>query len=353
MSTSFHHPTRRRRWSTLCAGLGAIAVGVTACGQDVPMEPEPTGTPETVVVGVGPTQQSRTVAHVWALALEDAGIPTEISEVEGGRAGYLDAVEDGQIDLYPDYTGDLYLELRGTAAEGPGTAVDAEDPSASPQPTPSPTPTATSGNLVDTLANMLGQGQQGVTDDDVEAALTELLPESVQTLDAAAAENKRVLTVTAATEAKLSLNSIGDLSDHCPDLTFGALTGEDQAVVTAAAVEDTYNCTPGEVRDFTSQSEVTQALLDGEIDVAALLSATPVIEDNSLQVLEDDRDALVPERVIPVAGEQLSDQAVSEVNGISGQLDTDALVLLTRMTTSSTPYSPQEAADYWYGTVRP
>lgn len=350
-SNKLGHRGRRRGVAALAAaGLLTLA----ACDQGGSTDPQPTasGTAEstTVVVGAGPTEQSRTVAELWALALEDSGTQVEVKEVDGGRAGYLQAVEDGEIDLYPDYTGDLYLQLRGTDPTPTATAsADPQDVTASPT---SATP-GTTENLVNSLANLLGQGQQGVTDADVEEALADQLPADVQMLNPAPAENKRVLAVTSATQAKLSVNSIADLSTHCPDLRFGALVGEDQAAVTAAAVEDTYNCVPGEVKDYSSLEEVTQALLEGEIDVAGILSASPDVADNSLKVLDDNRDALVPERVVPVAGVDLPQAAVDEVNGITSQLDTDALVLLTRMTTASTPYSPEDAAAYWYGTVQP
>lgn len=341
-----------RRWSAAAAAIAAGALVLTGCTDtDESGDPASSGeaTDMNVVVGAGPTQQTQTLAYVWAHALEDAGATVEVREIDGGRSGYLQAVESGEIDLYPDYTGDLYLELRGNAPEGPGSSVDESDPSASPA---TASPTEDSGNLVDSLANMLGQGQQGVTDDDVESALADQLPESVRTLNAAPAENKRVLSVTAATQAQLSVNSIESLAEHCPDLTFGAITGDYQASVTTTAIEESYDCTPGEVREYDSQSQVVQALLEGEIDVAGILSATPAISDNSLTVLDDNQNALVPERVIPVATTDLGDQAVGEINGISGELDTDDLVLLTRMTTSSTPYTPEEAADYWYATVR-
>lgn len=339
---------------TVAAVAAAAVLTLAGCNQDTVVESEPTGTGSgevsTVVVGMGPTEQSRTVAELWALALEDSGAQVEVKEVEGGRAGYLQAVEDGEIDLYPDYTGDLYLELRGTdpSPEVTGSA-DAEAATVS----PSPSSPGTTENLVNSLANLLGQGQQGVTDADVEEALADQLPSDVQMLNPAPAENKRVLAVTAATQAELSVTSIADLSTHCSELSFGALTGEDQAAVTAAAVEDTYNCAPGEVKDYSSLQEVTQALLEGEIDVAGILSASPAVGDNSLTVLDDNRDALVPERVIPVASTDLPQAVEDEVNSITGQLDTEALVLLTRMTTASTPYSPEDAAAYWYGTVRP
>ncbi|ROZ63562.1 hypothetical protein EDL96_06460 [Kocuria soli] len=341
----------------IAAALAAVTLTLAGCDGDQPTN-DPTATAEAsaprVVVGAGPTNQTETVAYAWSKALEDAGMTVEVREIEGGRAGYLKAVEDGEIDVFPDYSGDLYLELRGNQPQGAGT-VEAQEPTQSPSSTTVPSDEANGSdeNIVDTLADMLGSGQEGVTDGDVESGVDEQLPETVQILDAAPAENKRVLATTAATAARLEVTSIDDLAEHCGDLTFGAIKGEDQASVTAAAVADTYECTPGEVREFDSQADVVQALLEGQIDVAGVLSATPAIEDNSLEVLEDNQEALVPERVLPVASADLSDQAVSEINGISGQLDTEALVLLTRMTTSSTPYTPEEAADYWYGTVRP
>ncbi|NHU86251.1 hypothetical protein GWK18_11815 [Kocuria sp. JC486] len=349
----------RTRKAALAAVAGAGLLTLTACDGGEPT-PGPSPTAEAsatgIVVGAGPTDQTETVAYVWSQALEDAGMDVEVRKIEGGRAGYLKAVEEGEIDVFPDYSGDLYLELRGNQPEGAGTE-EAQEPTESPSSTEVPSPEANQaggdGNIVDTLADMLGSGQQGVTDGDVESAVADQLPETAQILDAAPAENKRVLVTTSATAAQLEVNSIDDLAEHCQDLTFGAIKGEDQASVTAAAVSDTYECTPGQVREFDSQTDVVQALLEGQIDVAAVLSATPAIDDNSLHVLEDNQDALVPERVLPVADAELPKEVADEINGISGRLDTDALILLTRMTTSSTPYTSEEAADYWYGTVQP
>lgn len=327
--------------------MGCLAL--TACtSQESAAQPSASSSEApVVVVGMGPTEQSRVVAQTWAVALEDAGFRVDVQEIDGGRAGYLKAVEDGQIHVYPDYTGDLYVELRGT------------DPTQSATPGPSATtaePTSTPGTaeeLVGSLANLLGRGEQGVTDSDVESALADQLPEGVSMLDPAPADNKRVLVVTAATQAEISVNSMEDLADHCQDLTFGVLRHEGQAAVTAAAVEDIYDCNPGTVQEYDSQEQVTQALVEGEVDVAGMLSTAPAVADNSLTILGDDRDALIPERIVAVAGQNLPESAAEEVNGISGELDTENLVLLTRMTTSSPEYSAEEAATYWYRTVRP
>lgn len=338
--------TRPRGRSLAAAGLGlAGLLTLTACGQDPePAAQEPV-TDGPVLVGAGPTEQTQAIANIWILQLQDAGVEAEIREIEGGREDYVRAVAEDRIDLYPDYTGDLYLALRGSPAEGPGTEVDEGEGASA-----SPSPTEGADGLVDSLSGMLGQGpeQDGVTDQDIEEALQDELPEGVRILGPAPAENTRALAVTATTAAELPGSSIGDLAELCPELSFGAVGGQDQAPVTAAAIRDVYDCEPREITEYATQHEVFEALLRGEVQVASILSATPAVHDNALTVLEDTRDALVPERVVPVADEELPDEARDAVNEVNGQIDTEALVLMTRMTDSETPYSPYEAAQYWW-----
>lgn len=123
--------TTRSTGRSLRRGLLAVsATGLlvlTGCG-DRGDDPQPAVSEEgPVLVGAGPTVQTQAVADAWVLALEDSGIAAEVREVEGGRAGYLQAVEDGTVDVYPDFTGDLYLELDAASAE--------QSPA---EPTPSP-----------------------------------------------------------------------------------------------------------------------------------------------------------------------------------------------------------------------
>lgn len=357
MDSTGHEPhaaqrTRPRGRRLPAVGLGLVtALLLTACGPgdpEAPAAPEPTAD-APVLVGAGPTEQTRTIANIWVLQLQDAGLEAEVREVHGGREGYLRAVDEELIDLYPDYTGDLYLELQGNPAEGPGTEVD-EAGGESPGASASPTGDGDDEGLVDSLSAMLGQGpgQDGVTDEDVEEALRSELPEGVTILGAAPAENTRALAVTAATAAELPGSSIEDLAEVCSELSFGAVDGADQAPVTAAAIQDVYDCEPREIIEYGTQHEVFQALLRDDVQVASILSATPAVQDNALSLLEDSRDALVPERVVPVADEELPAEARDAVNEVTGQIDTEALVLMTRMTGSETQYSPYEAAQYWW-----
>lgn len=311
------HPRR------LAAAAGVALLALTSCGQspDAGTETtESTTTPtSTVVIGLGPTRQGQPVAHAWGLALEDAGFAVEFKEIDGGRDAYVKAIENGELDLFPDYTGDLYLNLKG----------------AEPSPAASSTPTPAG----------------SVTDSDVEKIINSRLPETVRLLDAASAHNKRSMVITAATQAHLSAESLGDLAEHCQELRFGVVDAQPQNTVMQTALKDVYGCQPKDIKGYESEEQVFQALVRGEIDVAGVLSSSPTIGDNSLKILEDPDDALVPERVVAVAHQKLPERAVDEVNAISEELDTDDLVLLTRMITSSPQRSPEEAAEYWYGRV--
>lgn len=336
----------RRRRGLLAAGAAGALV-LSGCGsaggdpQPAPSEDRP------LLVGAGPTVQTQAVADAWAIALEDSGIPAEVREVEGGRAGYLGAVEDGTLDVYPDYTGDLYLELDAAAPQPEQTAA----PSASAEPSAGPAAGEDLG-LVDSLTSLLGQspGSDGFSDADVEAALEQQLPEGVELLPTSAADRTRALAVTAATGAHLSGSTLEALAGECSEMTVGVPLEEDDQPVTVPALEALYDCQPEEVVSYASPEEAVEALLRDEVQAAVVVTTRPEIEDNALVVLEDGSGAMIPQRVVPVADDQLSDEARRVLDDVGRRLDDSAMTLLTRMTTSSTPYSPYEAADYWWGT---
>lgn len=328
---------------------------LTACGPQDAEGPsqEPTGEP--VIVGAGPTAQTEAVAQVWLLQLEQAGIPAEIRDLDGGREAYLEALRTHELDLYPDTTGELYLELRddqqlgsaGTASAGTGRASATAAPTGA-----SPSSGAEDTGLVDSLAALLGQDTVRVTDEAVEEAILEELPEGTTILPGIAAQSSRALAVTAATAAQLPGGSIEDLTESCPELAVGAIGGEQQEPVTTAALSEAYGCEPRAIRSYATQEEAVQALLEDEVQVASIRTTSPAISDHALTVLEDPQDALVPERMVPVIDDRLPQAARDAVQEISGEIDTEALVLMTRMTTSSTPYTPFEAAEYWWEDAR-
>lgn len=77
-----------RRWLAL-----AVVVGLAACAE------------APVVVGSKEPTQDRILAEMFALLLEDAGVPVERRIGLGDSAQNFEALRQGAIDLYPEYTG--------------------------------------------------------------------------------------------------------------------------------------------------------------------------------------------------------------------------------------------------------
>lgn len=334
--------SRRRAAS----GLLAVAV-LTGCAgaPEAPAPPSPSPTPsvpaEPIRIAAGATGQTAVLAHVYAGRLREAGFDAGVVDAGADRADYLAALERGDVELVADYSGDLYLHLRGRAPVGPAGAA----PTASAA--PSPTPTPQDGGLAEDLSELLGLGEERADDDDVLAGVRDVLPEGLRVLEPAPAENTVAVVVTRATAVEHGLSDLEDLGPVCDELALG--TGLDFAGRSYGpeGLKEAYECVPQRFVPFAEQDELVDALLEDRVQAAALFTASPAIEDNALVVLADPLNNFVPQRVVPVGDQELPDAAVDVVEEVSAQIDTDDLVLMTRMTTARDPYTAEEAARYW------
>lgn len=97
------------------AALLVASAAVSACGSGS----------GPVVVGSFDTDESVVLAHLYAELLEGNGIDAEVRERMGVRADVLRALEDGEITLYPEYSGDALDFLAGRSAAVPDVAETA------------------------------------------------------------------------------------------------------------------------------------------------------------------------------------------------------------------------------------
>lgn len=332
------------------AGLLAV-VALTGCGgaPEAPVAPSPlptTSTPapaEPVRIAAGPTGQTAVLAHVYAGRLQEAGFDASVVDAGTGRADYLGALERGDVEVVADYSGNLYLHLRGRVPVGPATAAPTD--TATPSPPPPETPEG--GGLAEDLSELLGLGDERADDEDVLAGVQDVLPEALRTLEPAPAENTVAVVVTRATAEEHRLSDLEDLGPVCDELAVGTDLDFAGRSYGPEGLEEAYECVPARYVPFGDQDDLVDALLEDRVQAAALFTASPAIEDNALVVLADPLHNFVPQRVVPVAAEELPDGAVEVVNAVSAQIGTDDLVLMTRMTSARDPYTPAEAARYW------
>src|SRR5450432_563842 len=161
-------------------GLGALMVKVITDKQDPDAVAkgwltaeglDATGTDAagvSIKVGSANFPENVLLAEIYAEALKDQGATISTTLNIGSREKYVPALEDGSIDLLPEYNGSILQYLDKTA-------------------------TAT-------------------TPDDVFAALQKALPPSLIVLTQSAAQDSDAIVVTQTTATKYSLKSIADLA---------------------------------------------------------------------------------------------------------------------------------------------
>ncbi|MEF3120271.1 ABC transporter substrate-binding protein [Kocuria flava] len=304
-----HAPARRRL--ALPATAAALLLGLTACGGsgEDPLSGGEQGTgaaQDTVTVGSADFPESQVLAELYAGALDSAGIEAETSPGIGAREAYVTAVQDGSVDVVPDYSGNLLLY-----ADPEATETSAEE---------------------------------------IVQALPEALPEGLTVLEPSSAENKDAMVVTPETAERYGLTSIADMAEVCDELVIAGPPEFRERPQGLRGLEEHYGCVP---RSFEPINDgggplTLQALLDGDVDVADIFTTTPSIADHDLVVLEDPENNFIAQQVLPLAAEgRLSEEAEEALNELSGKLTTEDLVELNRKVSGEQQMSPADAAQEW------
>nr|WP_307725503.1 ABC transporter substrate-binding protein [Kocuria turfanensis] len=261
---------------------------------------------ETVTVGSADFPENEILAQLYAGALESAGIQTETNLSIGSREAYVGAVQDGSIDVIPDYSGNLLL-----FADPEATASSAEE-------------------IMD--------------------ALPEALPEDLIVLEPAQAQNKDTLVVIPETAQQYELESIADLAEVCDQLVLAATPEFAERAYGLKGLEENYGCVPASFEPINDGGGplTLQALLDGDVDVADIFSTTPSIAENDLVVLEDPENNFIAQQVVPLtAQDRLPQEAVDALNDLSGKLTTEDLIGLNQQVSGENPISTADAAQQW------
>ncbi len=255
---------KNSRLITLLA-LVLLVLGVAACNT------APTPTAETggtegegehahgnVVVASKGFTEAFILGEMYALLLEDHGYDVERKIGLGSEAIITEAMKNGEVDLYPEYTSTGLLAILGMEPMTDRVAI------------------------YDTVkAEYESQFQ-------------------ITWLDAAPFNNTQALAVTRETSERLGLTKVSQLVELAPELRVGG----------APEFYERQDGLPGLVAtygDMAFAEEVQvdsglryQALLDGDIDVVVAYGTDGQIGGYDLVVLEDDKGLWPPYQVAPV-----------------------------------------------------
>lgn len=248
--------------------------------------PAPGDEAGAVIVGSANFPENELLAEIYAAALSDAGVDVSTTLNIGSRETYMAGLEDGSIDLIPEYTGGLatYLNPEITVTSSEEVLADAQ----------------------------------------------EHLPESLQLLEISQAENKDSLVVTGETAEELGLTSIADLEGQAGDLVLGGPPEFEIRPNGVQGLQDVYGLEFAQFRSLAAGSTLTvQALVNGQVDAANIFTTDPAIEENGFVVLDDPESLFAAQNVVPLITSDAVNPAVEEaLDAVSAALTTDNLTAM-------------------------
>jgi len=281
---------RITRRGAIGATLLALALVAAACGSG-----DDAASPEegpAIVVSSFDFGESEILAEIYAQAMEAEGYAIERSLRVGSREVLKPAIESGEVDFVPEYVGSA-LEV-GFEQE----------------------PTAD-------------------TDETRDALITAFEPKGVAVLEAAPAQDKNGIVVTAATADSLDLEKVSDLEGQSADLTFGGPPECPNRPRCLIGLQDVYGLEFAAFQALDVGGPLTVEALDGgAIDVALIFTTDGVIAARSFVLLEDDKGLQPAENVVPVIRQEILDAYGGDlenlINDVSAKITTEELTELNR-----------------------
>ena len=291
----------RTRLTVALAGSAVAALALAGCASSDPLtggESSAAPASDTITIGSQAYYSNEIIAEIYAQALEGAGFTVDRKFSIGQRDAYIPSLEDGSIQLFPEYTGNL-LQF-----------VDPET-------------TATSS-------------------DDVFAALQEALPEGLTVLDQSSATDQDSYNVTAAFAEENSLASIADLAG-LPNLVLGGAPELEQRPYGPEGLKSVYGV---DVRFSGTADTTVDELVAGNIQIANVYSADPRIQTENLVTLEDPDGLFLASNVVPVVSTTVADEIADVINAVSAALTPEGLVALNVQSTVD-QMSKEDIATEW------
>lgn len=293
----------------LLSAIAAVGVLLAGCGggsDPLATEPAAPSAQGTVRIGSANFTENRLLAEIYASALETKGVTVERRFGIGSRETYFPALQRGEIDLVPDYTGNLLQFLN---------------------------PQATA-----TASDQIYQQVSGA------------LPPQLQLLEQSAAEDKDAVVVTRAYATQNNLRSIEDLAPLCSTIAFGGPPEFQQRSYGVPGLQRIYNCSFREFRALDAGGPLTVAALrDGTVQAADLFTTDASIPENDFVVLEDPRSNFAAQNVVPLINRaKSSDPRVTDtLNQISAAMDTTQLTQLNQRLAGPDRPDPAVVARDW------
>jgi osmoprotectant transport system substrate-binding protein len=252
--------------------------------------------------------ESEILGELYGQALRQHGIPVEPVVQLGAREVVAPALEQGKVDMVPEYLGSAlnFLNDRDRVATA--------DP--------------------------------GLTHARLEQAFA---PRGVSVLAFAPAQDRNGFVVTGELARRRGLEQLSDLAPLAGQLTFGGPPECPQRPLCLKGLQDLYGLHFARFEAMPSRAVTAAALETGEIDVGMIDTTDPNLIEADLVQLADDKRLQPADNVVPVLRREVVDAygppLVRLLNAVSAQLTTVELTQLNLQVAKGQPAA--DAVDAW------
>ena len=273
---------RNKGWLAAGVVMVGASLALSGCASGDPLATDSgSGDSETIVVGSQAYYSNEIIAEIYSQALEDAGFTVERKFQIGERDAYLPSLEDGSVDLIPEYTGNL---LQYYAPDTTATEEEA-----------------------------------------VYAELADALPEGLTVLEKSSATDQDSYNVTKEFAEANDLDSLEDLAGLATPVRLGGNAELAERVYGPPGLLSVYGATV--VFDATGDTTVDE-LLAGGVDMANVYSADPSIQTNDLVTLADPEGLFLSSNVVPLVNADIAEDIADVLNAVNAKLTPEGLIAL-------------------------
>jgi osmoprotectant transport system substrate-binding protein len=283
------------------------ALSLTACSGGVTsLDPASSGAQDSkaIIVGTANFSENVILGHLYAGLLKAKGLSVTVKPNLGSREIIVPALQNGDIDVLPEYQGALLQYLDKNAKQ---TAAD-----------------------------------------EVQTALGPVLPKGLRVLPYVGAENKDVFVVTKETSDKYQLKTLDDLKSHGSELVLGGPAEDKTRYVGLIGLKEVYGVEFKEFKSLDAGGPLTKGALEGgDIQVANLFSTDVTIANKGWVVLEDSKKLVPAQHIVPLINEsKASADVTAALAQLNEKLTTDELSKLDAKVDNDKE-DPDKVAEAW------
>ncbi|WP_310720499.1 ABC transporter substrate-binding protein [Streptomyces lydicus] len=257
-----------------------------------------------LVIGTANFTENQVLGYLYAGVLAAAGVKTTVKPNLGSREIVVPALRSGDIDLLPEYQGSLLLYLDKKATETEAGAM--------------------------------------------QNALATVVPDGLEVLPYAAAEDRDSFAVTRETADRYGLSTLADLRKVNGKLTFGAAAEMKKRVVGVVGLKEQYGVEFKEFKALDSSGPLVKgALKKGDVDVANVFTTDVDTAENGWVLLADPKHLIPAQHIVPLIAARKADSKVRKALAELGNaLTTGDLTRLNRLVDKD-KQDPDRVANAW------